>query len=126
MLSVIMLSVIMLSVVMLNVAMLSVIMLNIIMLSVVMLNEEVSNQTRVKPLVILHSKGFSIPCPGKSYRGGRLNTVDLLVLTSLDQLGFILKILFSFFTKQATWRSTVLSLPPQLVFPALPNIVRLR
>jgi hypothetical protein len=55
--------------------------------------------------------------PGKSYRVGRLRTVDLLVLTSLDQLIFILKMLFFFFTKQATTkRSTVLSLPPQLVF----------
>jgi hypothetical protein len=50
---------------------------------------------------------------------GRLNTVDLLVLTSLDQLIFILKILFTCFTQQATLmrRSTVLSLPLQLVFP---------
>jgi len=57
--------------------------------------------------------------PGKSYRGGRFSTVDLLVLTSFEQLIFIVKILFSFFTKQATLmkRSTVLSLPPQLVFP---------
>jgi hypothetical protein len=44
--------------------------------------------------------------------------VDLLVLTSLDQLIFILKILFTFDTKQAILirRSTVLSLPLQLVF----------
>jgi len=56
----------------------------------------------------------------KSYWGGRLSAVDLLVLTSLDQLIFILKILFSFLTKQATLmrRSTVLILPTQLVFPA--------
>ncbi len=46
-----------------------------------------------------------------------------LQLTSLYQLVeqflFIVKILFTFFTKQATLirRSTVLSLPPQLVFP---------
>ncbi len=40
-----------------------------------------------------------IPCAGKSYWGWRLSTVDLLVLTSLDQLVFILKILFSFFYK---------------------------
>jgi hypothetical protein len=46
--------------------------------------------------------------------------VDLLVLTSLDQLIFILKILFNFVTEQATLtRSTVLSLPPQLEFLAL-------
>jgi hypothetical protein len=62
-----MLNVVMLSVIMLNVAMLSVIMLNVVMLSAVMLNVEVSNLTRVKPLVVLHTKGFSIPCPGKSY-----------------------------------------------------------
>jgi hypothetical protein len=52
---------------------------------------------------------------------GRLCTIDHLVLTSLDQLILILKILFSFFTKQATLmrRSTSLSLPPQLVFPGI-------
>ncbi len=37
----------------------------------------------------------------KSYWGGRLSTVDLLVTTNLDQRVFILKISFSFFTKQA-------------------------
>jgi hypothetical protein len=44
--------------------------------------------------------------------------VDHPVLTSLHQLLFILKILFTFFTIQATiFRSSdVLSLPPQLVF----------
>jgi len=58
---------------------------------------------------------------GKSYWGGRLSTVDLLVLSSLDQLSFILKILFSSFTKQATLmrRSKVLSLSPQCVFPGI-------
>ncbi len=57
---------------------------------------------------------------GKAYWRGRLSTVDLLVLTSLDQLLFILKILFTYVTKQAATlmrRSTVLSLPLQLVFP---------
>jgi hypothetical protein len=41
-----------------------------------------------------------------------------LYLTSLDQLVFILKILFTSFTKQGTLmrRSTVLSLPTQLAF----------
>jgi hypothetical protein len=45
---------------------------------------------------------------------GRLATVDLLVLTSLNQLILILKI-FTYITKQATSvsRSTVLSLPLQ-------------
>ncbi len=57
----------------------------------------------------------------RSYWRGRLSTVDLLVLTSLDQLLFTLKILFTFLTKQATImrKSTVLSLSPQLVFPGL-------
>jgi hypothetical protein len=57
--------------------------------------------------------------PGKSYRKGRLSTFDLLVLTSLDQLLFISKILFTLISKQATFirRSTVLSLPSQLAFP---------
>ncbi len=50
---------------------------------------------------------------------GWISTVDLLELTSLDQLLFILKILLTFFTKQPTLmrRSTVLSLPIQLEFP---------
>ncbi len=50
---------------------------------------------------------------------GRPSIVDLLVLNSLDQLLFILKILFTSDTKQATllWRSMVLSLPLKLVFP---------
>ncbi len=59
---------------------------------------------------------------GKSYwRGRRVSTVDLLVLTSLDKLLVKLKILFTFLTKDATLmrRSTVLILPPQLVFPAV-------
>ncbi len=49
----------------------------------------------------------------------RFSTVDLLVLTSLDQLLLTLAKLFSFLTKQATLmrRSTVLSAPLQLVFP---------
>jgi hypothetical protein len=57
--------------------------------------------------------------PGNPYGGGRLSTIDLLVLTSLDLHVFELKILFIFMTKQATLmrRSTVLSLPPQKGFP---------
>ncbi len=56
--------------------------------------------------------------PGKSCLRGRLSTLDLLVLSSLDQLIFMLKI-HKFFVKQASLmrRSTVLSLPPQLAFP---------
>jgi hypothetical protein len=50
-----------------------------------------------------------------------LSRMDPLALTYLDQLLFLLKILFTFLTKQATLmrRLTVLSLPPQLVFPDL-------
>jgi hypothetical protein len=50
---------------------------------------------------------------------GRISTVDLLVLTSLDQLVFIMKILFTFVTKQVVFmrRSIVLS-PLQLAVPA--------
>jgi len=55
---------------------------------------------------------------GKSYRVERLSTIDLLVLTSFDQLLLIMQTLFTFFTAQVTlmMRSTVLSLPLQLVF----------
>ncbi len=55
---------------------------------------------------------------------GRLCTVDLLVLTSLDQHSFIMKILFSSFTKQATLmrRSTVLRLSSGLVFRDQSNL----
>jgi hypothetical protein len=46
--------------------------------------------------------------------------VDLLVLTSLYKLFLVLKILFTFVTKQPNLirRSTVLSLPLPLAFPA--------
>jgi hypothetical protein len=52
--------------------------------------------------------------PVKFYWRGRLSTIDLLILTSSDKFLFILKILLTSFTKQATLmrRSTVLSLPP--------------
>jgi hypothetical protein len=58
---------------------------------------------------------------------GRISTVDLLVLTSLDQVLFILKLYFSFFTKQPILmrRSTVRILPRQLVFPEGKNTVDL-
>ena len=51
---------------------------------------------------------------------GRLSTFDLLVLTSLGSAAFeIENSIYFFFTKQATLmrRSTVPSLPIQLVFP---------
>jgi hypothetical protein len=46
---------------------------------------------------------------------GKLSTVDLLVLTSLDYLLLIIKILFTSFTKEAALirRSIVLNLSPQ-------------
>jgi len=61
--------------------------------------------------------------PRMSYRRGSLSTVDLLVLTSLVQLIYIMKTLFRCLTKQATLfrRSTVLSLPLKLVSPARAN-----
>jgi hypothetical protein len=48
---------------------------------------------------------------GTLTKGGWLRTFDLLVLTSLDQLIFTLKTLFTFFTKTSTLirRSTVLT-----------------
>jgi len=54
--------------------------------------------------------------PGNTNWRGRIRTVDLLVLTCLDQL---LLILSTFITKQGTLmrRSTVLSFSLQLVFP---------
>jgi hypothetical protein len=63
---------------------------------------------------------------GKPYWRGRLSTVDLLELTSLDHLVFILKRLFSLYTKQVTLmrRLTVLSLPPLLIFPG--QLVQIR
>ncbi len=52
----------------------------------------------------------------KSYWRGRLPTVNLPVLTSLNKLPFILKY-YLLFTKQATLkRSTLLSLPLQTIF----------
>jgi hypothetical protein len=52
---------------------------------------------------------------------GRLSTADILILTSLEQLLLTFQTLFTLFTKQATLmrRSTVLSLPLQVVFPGL-------
>jgi hypothetical protein len=48
---------------------------------------------------IFDNESVVIQRAGKSYWGGRLNTIDLLLLTSLDQLIFMLKILFQFFYK---------------------------
>ena len=50
-----------------------------------------------------------------------VSVVEILVLTSLDHLIFVLNNFLPFMQKQATLmrRSTVLSLPPQLVFPKL-------
>ncbi len=45
--------------------------------------------------VTTNLRNLSRDQPGKPYLRGRLSTVDLLVLTCLDQLLFILKILFN-------------------------------
>ncbi len=67
---------------------------------------------------------WSTVLPGKPYWRGRISTIDLLVLTSLDQLLLILKILFIFFTKQASSmrRSTVLGPPLLWGFPVFTNV----
>ncbi len=64
-------------------------------------------------------KYLKMEVPRNPNRRERLSTVDLLVLTSSDQLIFTLKISFAFVTKQATLRrrSSVLSRPLQLAFP---------
>jgi hypothetical protein len=66
--------------------------------------------------------------PGSPYCRGRLSTTGLLVLTIIDLLLFLLNLLLSFCTKQATfmWWSTVLSLPLQLVFPVACTIKIIR
>jgi len=53
------------------------------------------------------------------YWSGRLCTFDLLVITSFDEVLFILKILFPLFTKQATLtkRSTSLKVPWLILLP---------
>ncbi len=60
---------------------------------------------------------------GNPYRRGKISTVDLHLLTSLVQLIFKMKKLFTFLIKQATLlrRSTVLSRPLQLEFPGNGN-----
>jgi hypothetical protein len=70
----------------------------------------------------LHLIKIPLSRPGNPYWRGKLGTVDLLVQPNLDQLLLILKTFFVLFTKQATLtrKSTVLTLPLQLVFPALP------
>jgi hypothetical protein len=51
------------------------------------------------PLATFYDLKIVFVAPGKSYCRGRLNTVDLLVLTSLDLLLFISKLLHTNFTK---------------------------
>ncbi len=59
--------------------------------------------------------------PGLDLEGEDSVLLTSCVLTSLDLLLLILKLLFTFFTKQATLmrRSTVLSLPLKLKIPGL-------
>ncbi len=56
---------------------------------------------------------------GNPYLRGRISTIDLLVPTSLEQLLFVIKILFTSFTRHGVLmrRSVVQTLPLQLVFP---------
>ncbi len=56
---------------------------------------------------------------GKTKWRERLSTVDLLVITTLEQLIFMLKIVFTLLEKQATSRGgqMYLAFPFQLVFP---------
>ncbi len=61
---------------------------------------------------------LSSPSAGNPYWRGRLSTVDLHVLTSLNQLIFKLKILFTLFTKLNEEVNCTES-SPQLVFPAI-------
>ncbi len=62
---------------------------------------------------------------GNPYWRGRLSTADLLVLTTLDLLIFMLKSWLTFVAKQVIFmRSTVLNLPVQLVFPCCSDIER--
>ncbi len=62
---------------------------------------------------------FMTEKPGNPCGRERLCTVDLLVLSSLDQLIFKLRKSFTVVTKKGTLmrRSMVLSIPLQLVFP---------
>jgi hypothetical protein len=65
-------------------------------------------------------EGKSMPAmAGNSYSRGRISTVDLLLLISLDQLIFRLIKRFTFNINQAILRrrSMLLSLALQLVFP---------
>jgi len=63
----------------------------------------------------------------KSNGKGRLSTVDLLLIISLDRLVFVMKILFTFLQKQATSmrRSTVLSLSPSVSIPLFKGTLNL-
>ncbi len=54
---------------------------------------QLEKPARDKTFSYQYSRRGTKPHPGKSYGRGRLSTVDLLVLTSLEQLLFILKIL---------------------------------
>jgi hypothetical protein len=48
--------------------------------------------------------------------------IVILILTNIDQLLYIQKILFTFLSTMFIRRSTVLRLSPQLVFPALSTV----
>ncbi len=58
---------------------------------------KVSNNEEVISLVVSNRHTVSA---GKPYQRGRLSTINLLVLTGLDQLLFILKIVSTFLQKK--------------------------
>jgi hypothetical protein len=68
-------------------------------------------------------EGLKYDESGKAYWRGRVSTVDLLIITRLDQHLFMLKTLLTPFAKQPNLmrRSMVLSLPLHLVFPGWDN-----
>jgi len=85
---------------------------------------KISFQSLLKAFLLtdsVYSLSFLIPTSGNPYRRGRLSTVNLLGLTSSYEVLLIMRTLFTFFIIPATLmrRSTVLSLPLQLLFPAL-------
>jgi hypothetical protein len=65
----------------------------------------------------IHTAQSTLFRPGKLYWRGRLSTVDLLVLTSLDQLLLIMQTLLSFNKTSFLNEELHCTVPLQLVFP---------
>ncbi len=66
--------------------------------------------------------------PGKSHRRERLSTVDLLVLTTLHRLLFIVKILFALFKKTSYLNKEANGTKPTAIdiFPALTLLTNIK